>query len=41
MAITGALGSLSTVPSEMIDSETCLSTRTQHNALNSVSFPSV
>jgi len=39
VAIRGALGSLSAFASEMIDSETWLSMRTRHNALNSVSFP--
>lgn len=37
----GALGSLSAVASGMIDSETCSSMRTQHNAWDSISFPGV
>lgn len=39
MTITGALGSLGAVASEMTDGETCWSTSTRREALSSISFP--
>lgn len=41
MTITGALGSLGAVASEMIDGETCWSTSTRREAPSSISFPAV